>query len=306
MSIYSCYLDLLKNKRGNTDPVCHLGMGCHAGSFIERRWVTRLGYLTRLVVPVLDTHDEVEVEIDDVLGIYTYDSLLYRGRRITRPLADITVYRTHPDAWLDDLCILLDIEPSRKSRTRHVIDNQLWHLGDVRIPRTHNFAPIYVSASDDNDQWREALCAPLRPPQGIILCNGEASRDAPNNHQVHPMDLLIHEGSSVPVCDHELLTRLLTSNPSDAGKGEEFFNARTGELMLKHMTASHTFSGKQKDVIAMFWNCRNQSSLKWSDVKIKTNCSKDPDSTFGKTVWREWIENVGRGLYRLRTTPAGK
>jgi hypothetical protein len=139
----------------------------------------------------------------------------------------------------------------------------------------------------------------VRPGHGIVLTSVDLDTELPNGHQRCGLDSLLITNADRITCDRDVLDRLLRGVPADAADPEEWFNERTGELKLVHMTATKVFKGKQKAVIAAFWKARDQASLKWSDVVTITNCGKDPDSVFGKLVWREWLENVDHGRYHI-------
>lgn len=276
----------------------------HAAAFITRRWVVADGHLTSILVPVLDSEQEVDVDIDDDLQTYSYRNPCCRGRVVTRPLSDITLYAINLDAWMDEVCELLEIEPSRRARKREVIKEHLWHLGDIRYGRTHQFAPIYVarrldaSAQDRN----KALLDAKRPSQGIVLTAFDIEIDLPNSHQTCCIDRLVINTVDGFVCDVELLNRLLKGMAAGADDPDEYFDQKSGELKLACIAEPRTFIGKQRAVIEMLWKARNQHGVKWTDLMARTGCGKDPDSVFGAD-WGRWLERINgqRGYYRLRT-----
>lgn len=276
--------------------------GC-ADLFLARRWVVVDGHQTSLIVSVPGSEDEVEVVIDDENSTFSYSSPVWRGRTITRPLAEIATYFFNIDAWLDEIAEVFEIEPARRARKRGVIDAHLWYLGDLRVGRASQFAPLYVARRLDHcsADWRKPLIDPIRPGQGIVLTAFDADLELPNSHQARNLEcVLVSDGSDI-TCDHDTLDRLLRGMAADAQNPDEWFDDRRGELKLNHMNAVKVFKGKQKAVIAAYWRARQQHSLKWEDVMVSTGCGKDPGSVFGKEVWREWLENVGHGLYRIRT-----
>ena len=274
-----------------------------AEGFLARRWVVEQGHLTHILVPVLEGEDEVEILVNEDAGTFSYSSPGHRSRVTTRALSEIALYAFNIDAWLDDLTEIFAIEPSRRARTRTVIESHLWHLGDLRVARTHQFAPIYVARCLPQSQqdWRNALLDAIRPSQGVVLTAVETDASLPNGHQGRDLDCLLFDGPDGPTCDRDVLDRLLRGMPVDAANPDEYFDERTGELKLPHMQSSKTFIGFQNKVISILWKERHQSHVKWSEVKTRANCGKDLDTVFGKGAWTTWIENVGRGIYRLRT-----
>ena len=302
--LHSEYLHVLERVRGLEARLLCDDLGGRASAFLARRWLLADGYLTSILVPVLDSEQEVDVEIADDQQTYSYRSPVCRGRLFTRPLSDITLYAINLDAWMDDVCTVLQIEPSQRARSREVITDHLWHLGNIRVGNTHRHAPVYLARRmNANDQeLRQALLSAMRPGQGVVLTAHDVDTGLPNSHQTCGIDrLLVNAGEGITY-DADLLQRLLKGTAADADDPEEYFDSDTGELKLACVGDPKMFKGMQKNVIAMFWKARQQNSLKWSDVVTQTRCQKDPDSVFG-TKWSIWLERIEgpRGHYRLRT-----
>ena len=253
-------------------------------------------------MPVLNAEEEVEVAVDEESGTYNYPSPAQPRRFLTRPLEDISTYAFNVDAWLDAMAEILDIENAHRARRRDIIDGHLWHVGNLRVGRTHHFAPVYVARrlAHCADDWRKPMFDPARPGHGIVITAGELDTEFPNGHQRCGLDALLIADADGIACDHDVLNRLLRGVPADAADPDEWFEERTGELKLAHMAKSKVFKGKQRAVIAAFWKARNQASLKWSDVITQTRCSKDPDSALGSD-WKQWIEKTAYGRYRIRS-----
>lgn len=302
--LHSEYLLVLERARSFEERLQVDDLRGQAVAFLARRWVIADGLLTHILVPVLDSEQEVEVEIDEDQKTYSYRSPSCRDRVVTRPLSDITLYAINLDAWMDEICTVLEIEPSRRARSRELIAEHLWHLGDIRVGHTHRFAPIYLARRIDvsNEELRQALLNAKRPSQGIVLLAHDADHELPNSHQTCGIDRLLVSSCAGITYDAELFHRLLKGIAADADDPEEYFDTNTGELKLACVAEPKTFKGKQKNVIAMFWKARQQHSLKWSDVMKKTSCGKDPDSVFGPD-WSIWLDRIEgqRGHYRLRT-----
>lgn len=302
--LHSEYLLMLERTRSLEERLSSDDLRGHAAAFLARRWVIADGHLTHILVPVLDSEQEVEANVDDDLQTYSYRSPSCRDRVVTRPLADIRLYAINPDAWMDEICDLLEIEPSRRTRTREIIVGHLWHLGDIRVGQTHRFAPVYLARRvDASDQdLRRALINVKRPSQGIVLTAHDVDLDLPNSHQACWVGHLLLESSEGVRCDTELLQRMLKGSAADADDRDEYFDNDTGELKLACMAEPKIFKGKQRAVITQFWKARAQSGMKWSDVIERTGCGKDPDSVFG-SKWTAWLERIEgqHGHYRLRT-----
>ena len=76
---------------------------------LQRRWVVPAGHLTHVMVPFLDSEQEVEIDVDEDAGRYSYCSPL-NGRTIVQPLAGIALYSIQMDTWLADLAALIGFE----------------------------------------------------------------------------------------------------------------------------------------------------------------------------------------------------
>ena len=302
--LHSEFLLVLERARSLEERLSSDDLRGHAAAFLARRWVIADGHLTHILVPVLDSEQEVEVDVDDDRQTYCYQSPGCRGRVVTRPLADITLYAVNIDAWIGEICDLLEIEPSQRAPSRELIADHLWHLGNIRVGNTHRRAPIYLARhmnAADQD-LRQALLSAKRPSQGIVLTAHDVDLDLPNSHQACWVGHLLLESSEGVRCDTELLQRMLKGSAADADDRDEYFDNDTGELKLACMAEPKIFKGKQRAVITQFWKARAQSGMKWSDVIERTGCGKDPDSVFG-SKWTAWLERIEgqHGHYRLRT-----
>lgn len=302
MNLYAEFLICLEHARSvDTRVVAEELRGC-AAQFAARRWIVPDGYQTSILVPVLNCEEEVEVAVDQEGGTFSYRSPAQPRRLLTRSLDEIAIYAFNVDAWLNGLAHVLEFESPHRARKRDLIDGHLWHLGNLRVGRTHQFAPVYVTRrlAQCAGDWRQLMFDAVRPGHGIVLAVDDLDAKLPNGHQRCGIDdLLIANGDAI-TCDREVLDRLLRGVPANAADPDEWFDERTGELKLIHMTAPKVFKGKQKAVIATLWKARDQASLKWSEVVAQTGCSKDPDSALGPG-WNEWIEKTAFARYRIRS-----
>ena len=116
-------------------------------------------------------------------------------------------------------------------------------------------------------------------------------------------DLLIVE-DGVERFDLQVLDRLLVGLPADpADEPEEWFDAKTGGLRLQHLPETVYFSGIQSQIVELFWKSRHGAPLSWAEVKHRTlTASKGIDGAFKGKDWSQWIERVGHGKLRLRTS----
>ena len=302
MSLYAEFLICLEHARSIDARVISDELRGCAVQFAARRWIVPDGYQTSILVPVLNCEEEVEVVVDQERGTFRYRSPAQPSRFLTRPLEEIAIYAFNVDAWLDAIADVFEFENVHRARKRNVIDGHLWHLGNLRVGRTHHFAPVYVARrlTQCAEDWRKLMFDAVRPGHGIVLTADDIDAGWPNGHQRCGIDdLIISRGDSI-TCDLDVLGRLLRGAPANVDDPDEWFEERTGELKLVHMAAPRVFKGKQKAVIATFWKARYQASIKWSDLVTQTRCAKDPDSALGPG-WNEWIEKTAYGRYRIRS-----
>ena len=63
------------------------------------------------------------------------------------------------------------------------------------------------------------------------------------------------------------------------------------------------FSGIQLQIVEFFWKSRHGAPLSWAEVKRRTlTASKGIDDAFKGRDWSQWIERVGHGKLKLRTS----
>jgi len=308
MTLHCDYFRTLERVSQIDKPVMSTQLMGLTGQFLQHRWILEDGYLSAIPVEVLDGEDEAEVDVDVDAGTYSFHRVGGQTVKVTRPLGEITVYSFNVDAWLNEITTLFDIEPSKAPRRRELIQDHLWHLGDLRVNGTSRFVPLYVLRRPKMcpSKLEINLRDPERLSHGIVLLtDSKKSTNLPNHHQGRELDALLTDVSNVVTLKSDVLDRMLRGVPDDATDDRDRYNEITGVLKLRCMAAEKTFTGEsQKSVIAHFWRERHQPSLKWSDIRSRTDCGKDPDSVFGKKIWRDWIEHIedGHGQYRLRVS----
>ena len=308
MTLHCDFLRTLERVSQIDKPVMSTQLMGLTAQFLQRRWILEDGYLSAIPIDVLDGEDEAEVEVDADAGTYSFHRAGGQTAKVTRPLGEITVYAFNLDAWLNEITTLFDIESSKVARRRELIQGHLWHLGDLRVGKSSRFVPLYVSRRPKACplEWGQTLLDFERSSHGIVLmAESQIGVNLPNHHQGRELDTLLTDVTNVVTLKSDVLDRMLRGVPDDAIDDSDRYNELTGVLKLRCMAAEKTFTGDyQKSVIAMFWRERHQPSLKWSDVRSRTDCGKDPDSVFGKKNWTAWIEHIegGHGQYRLRVS----
>lgn len=139
---------------------------------------------------------------------------------------------------------------------------------------------------------------------GVVLALTDPKLALPNGHQVRAVkDLLIVEDGE-ELFDLPVLERILVGLPADpADEPDEWFDAKTGRLQLKHLEAPVMFEGIQAKIIELFWKARDGAPLSWTaEVKGRSgSVAPTLDKAMGGKERRElFIEIVTRGKYRLR------
>lgn len=211
MNLYSEFLTCQEQARSvDAQVVAEELRGC-AVRFATRRWIIREGYQTSILVPVLNSEEEVNVAVDEERGTYSYRSPAHPRRVLTRPIEDICTYAFNVAAWLDAIAEILEIENAHRARRHDVIDGHLWHLGNLRVGRSHQFAPVYVARrlAQCADDWRNAMFDAVRPGHGIVLTAGNLDADLPNGRKRCGLDALVIADIEGTTYDRDVLSYTL-------------------------------------------------------------------------------------------------
>jgi len=275
---------------------------------LERGWIAAVGYFSRIDVEVLDgNYEEVELTVDEAVGRYSYAHPHRSKVIISGPLAEVTQYRFQREPFLDHIAALLGIEPRFACRRRSLIEHCLWYLGDIRVGQRHAFAPLFFGRGLKAlaaERLAAALSDPALGTGGVVLALHDPKIALPNGHQVRAAkDLLIVEAGQERF-DQLVLERILVGLPADpADEPKEWFDAKTGALRLAHMPEATYFTGVQLQIITVFWKSRKGAPLSWVQVRqLTSTASKGIDDAFKGRDWTQWIERVGHGKLKLRSS----
>jgi hypothetical protein len=285
-------------------------MGRGVPEFLRRRWISVEAHLTRVMVPVLDSLQEVEVEIDLQAGVYRYPSAQVRGRVLQRPLAEIALHALQVDAWLDELTTLIGIEARRIARRRQLVRDHLWHLGDVRVGNTHDFAPVFVSRAwsrAPQDEVRAALADPIWPRGGVLLGHGMLPASVSGEHASRALDDFVRVEDGMEVFDAGAFDRVLRGHVTGIKEAEPDQFIQANRLKLPHFPRSRELSEERAKIVKLMWGMNGQPApvLSWAEVNTHaTTGYQSFDDAFGGKPGREdVIECIQRGKYRLRRNP---
>lgn len=292
-------------------PVMANALGRCMPEFRRRRWIIESGHLTHVMVPFLDSQQEVEVEVDPDAAVYCYRSPQQRGRMVTGPLAEIALYALQVDAWIDDLVALIGIEDRHRSINRVRVPDHLWHIGDARIAGTHDFAPVFVARA-----WKRApenevtavLADAIWHRSGVVLgLPILPTAGLPRDHAMRSLDEFVRVDDGEEVFDASAFDRVMRGYVTAAGipEPEQFF--RGTRLKLPHFSESRELSAERAKIIKQMWGCEGQAApeMSWADVnRIASTGYQSFDDAFGGKAEREdVITLVKRGKYRVRRNP---
>jgi len=140
MSAHLSFLVALERLPRVGSRVMAAALGRCRPAFLQRRWITEEDYLTHVMVPFLDSEQEVEVEIDQDAAVYRYRSPQQRSRTVERPLANIALYALQVDAWVTDLASLVGIE-ERNVPTANIACLAICGTSGKRESRAHTTSP---------------------------------------------------------------------------------------------------------------------------------------------------------------------
>jgi hypothetical protein len=286
-------------------------LGRFRPEFLRRRWITESGHLTHVMVPFLDSQQEVEVEVDLEMAAYRYRSPQQRSRMVTGPLAEIVLYMLQMDAWLDDLVALIGIEDRRRSTRRIRVPNHLWHLGDARIVGTHEFAPVFVARAwkrAPESRVTTALADPIWARGGVILVQRPSPMATlPGDHAMRCIDEFVRVGDGKEVFDVTAFDRVLRgyATPSGVPEPVQFFQGT--RLKLPHFTESRELSDERAKIIKQMWGIDGQPAptMSWAEANRSPNTGYQSfDDAFGNKAEREdVIAKLSHGKYRVRRNP---
>jgi len=312
MSAYRDYLAMLERVRSVEPRVLALTLGRHRGDFQRRGWVTEDGYLTHVMVPFLDSEEEVEADIDEGARVFRYRSPQRRSRIVERPLAEITRYALRVDAWLDDLTVLLGIDARQRSERRVRLPDHLWHLGNVRIAGTHEFSPVFVGRLWErapNPHITHALCDPMWPRGGVVLRHHPMPGELPGDHVVRGLDdfIRLNDDDGQVVFDAQAFDRVLRGFVTTSGTPEPEQFLQGQRCKLPHFRRSRHLSPERAKIVKAMWGTEGKAppEMSWADVNGLANTGYQSfDDAFGGAEAREdVIEKTRRARYRLRRNP---
>ena len=306
------FLAILEQAGDLAKPVCAFRMGRCADDFVQRRWLRPAHtYLTRQMVSFLDGEIEVDVEIDEDAGVYRYRSPQWRSRILTRPLAEIALHDFCVDAWLCDLAEWIGLENADvKAQAR--IPHHLWLLGDFRVGKTTEPAPVLIARRLAN-ALPEALSSVLADPawgrRGVVLMRERPSLPLPGVHEARAFSEFIGSQEGNGQFDSAAFVRVLRSltPPSASDQRTQYLDDQ--DLLLPHFETVVRLSPARARIVKASWGTDGYPSpiVTWAEIKIAAHSSYQSfDDAFKdcKDMEREDVfDLIDHGKYRLRRTP---
>ena len=309
---YLAFLAALEQAGDLTKSVCAFRMGRRADDFVQRRWLRPAHtYLTRQMISFLDGEIEVDVEIDEDAGLYRYRSPQWRSRILTRPLAEIALHDFCVDAWLRDLAEWIGLETADvKAQAR--IPHQLWHLGDFRVGKATEPAPVLIArrlASASPEALSSVLADPAWERPGIVLMRERLSLPLPGVHEARAFSEFIGSQEGNGQFDSAAFVRVLRSltPPSASDQRTQYLDGQ--DLLLPHFETAVRLSPARARIVKASWGTDGYPSpiVTWAEIKIAAHSSYQSfDDAFKdcRDMEREDVfDLIDHGKYRLRRTP---
>ncbi|WP_082308188.1 hypothetical protein [Achromobacter sp. DMS1] len=307
MPIHLRFLAAIDHLMNLDTPVLASRFGRDWLQFRQRGWITEEGYLTHVMVPFLDSECEVEVEADPDARCYRYSSPL-DGRTVVQPLQEIALCGIQIDPWLSDLASLIGIEDRRRSHRPCRTPNHLWHLGDMRISGTHDFAPMFVGrawARAPSADISAVLADPVWPRAGVVLLVQRSDAALPRDHVLRGLNEFINTSNGTENFDADALDRVLRGHITPNGEPEPAQFLQGNRVKLPHFASSRLVSDTRAAILKVMWGVEGKTppAMKWVEVKTKVHsAARSFDEAFGDKKTREDFLALVKagGYYQVR------
>lgn len=288
-------------------PVLATTFGRDRSQLLQRGWITDEGHLTHVMAPFLDSECEVEIEADPDAGCYRYRSPL-DGRTVVQPLNEIALCGIQIERWLTDLARMVGIEDRRRSSRPCRTPQHLWHLGDLRVAGTHDFAPVFVGRA-----WARApavntssvLADPAWSRGGVILLARQVQADLPRDHVIRALDEFVRPDDGQDVFDASAFDRVLRGYVTPSGESEPLQYLQGTRVKLPHFASSRLVSDTRAAILKVMWGVEGKTppARKWADVKTQVHsAARSFDEAFGDKETREdfLVLVKSGGYYQVR------
>jgi hypothetical protein len=279
----------------------------HRAELLSRGWVRVVGYSSFHMAELFGDEMEVEVEIDEAAEVYRYPNPQRRGHIVVAPLWEVTHYSVCMDKWLEDLGDFIGLEPGAMIKKRELISGHLWHLGAVRVGKTHKLVQVYVARNSQGEasaQIKALLDDKVDPGSGILFVDKASSPKLYGEHIERCFADLVEFDGSNSTFDRNALDRILMRYASIKAESEPQEYFEVNRLKLAHFTKSLVLSDEQSNIIKHMWGAPQKLPpvMSWSAVnKLAKTGYQSFDDAFVDQARREHvIEKVGYGKYCVR------
>ena len=307
MSLHLRFFTAIDRLSSLDTPVLATTFGRDRSQLLQRGWITDEGHLTHVMAPFLDSECEVEIEVDPDAGCYRYRSPL-DGRTVVQPLNEIALCGIQIERWLTDLARMVGIEDRRRASRPCLTPQHLWHLGDLRVAGTHDFAPVFVGRA-----WARApavntssvLADPAWLRGGVILQARQVQADLPRDHVIRALDEFVRLDDGQDVFDASAFDRVLRGYVTPSGESEPLQYLQGTRVKLPHFASSRLVSDTRAAILKVMWGVEGKTppAMKWADVKTQVHsAARSFDEAFGDKETREdfLVLVKSGGYYQVR------
>ena len=307
MSLHLRFFTAIDRLSSLDTPVLATTFGRDRSQLLQRGWITDEGHLTHVMAPFLDSECEVEIEADPDAGCYRYRSPL-DGRTVVQPLNEIALCGIQIERWLTDLARMVGIEDRRRASCPCRTPQHLWHLGDLRVAGTHDFAPVFVGRA-----WARApavktssvLADPAWSRGGVILQARQVQADLPRDHVIRALDEFVRLDDGQDVFDASAFDRVLRGYVTPSGESEPLQYLQGTRVKLPHFASSRLVSETRSAILKVMWGVEGKTppAMKWADVKTQVHsAARSFDEAFGDKETREdfLVLVKSGGYYQVR------
>lgn len=307
MSLHLRFFTAIDSLSSLDTPVLATTFGRDRSQLLQRGWITDEGHLTHVMAPFLDSECEVEIEADPEAGYYRYRSPL-DGRTVVQPLNEIALCGIQIERWLTDLARMVGIEDRRRASRPCLTPQHLWHLGDLRVAGTHDFAPVFVGRA-----WARApavntssvLADPAWSRGGVILQARQVQADLPRDHVIRALDEFVRLDDGQDVFDASAFDRVLRGYVTPSGESEPLQYLQGTRVKLPHFASSRLVSDTRAAILKVMWGVEGKTppAMKWADVKTQVHsAARSFDEAFGDKETREdfLVLVKSGGYYQVR------
>lgn len=313
LSPYVRFLELIDSLPDVNEKFFENKLQSYRVEFLKRGWVKEAGYLTHHMVDYFDNTLEVEIDVDEIKGVYRYQNPQRPGHIVTAPLWEVTLYSANLQKWLDDLSDFIGVAPESRPLSRDLATNHAWCLGEIHVAQG-NMPIKVILARRQNGQSdhlvKEILDDKFDPGDVIVLVDTASNPKAFGEFPQRSFADFVEFSGGHSTFDRRMLDRILTRGAIQRieHQSEEFLDGKW--LTLAHLPKPIELTPERLKIVTGAWGQQEKTPplVSWSEIngKAKTGYVSFDDA-FGSESARELIfARVSRGKYRLRRAEKSK